>query len=53
MKTYYVLNLVQHHEDEWGNGGTSPRILNFDTGRKWVVSFELRSSLYWRICPGC
>jgi hypothetical protein len=28
-----------YHEEEWGSGGIAPRILNFCTRWRWVVSF--------------
>jgi len=42
VKPYPLLSSAQRHEDAWRSGGIAPRILNLDTGWRWVVLFMPR-----------
>jgi hypothetical protein len=44
VKVKFSLCLTKHHSVKtyWGSGGIAPRILNFGTSWKWVVSFTHR-----------
>jgi hypothetical protein len=52
LKPNALLNWASRHEDLLGSGGVAPRILNFGTRWRWVVSFTYRP-LYSRLkSPG-
>jgi len=47
IKTYPSPKHAQRHEEVWGSGGITPRILNLGTRWSWVVRFTSRP-LYHR-----
>jgi hypothetical protein len=38
-KLSLTLNQAPRHKEEWGSGGTAPRILNLGAVCMWMVSF--------------
>jgi len=51
--SYSVVYVIKapHHEDVWGNGRIPPRLLDFGTRWRWVVSLTLRSFYPLRKIP--